>query len=114
MVYIKKVYGQSQATECYFCDKRATTENSQGAPTCIDHKSKDIGLKKCLCGKYLEIRKSKFGIFFLCSSCGPISIKKAKETENNSEYNINKAFRPKEKTFDKEKTYTLEELEDIL
>jgi len=116
MVFIKKVYGESQATPCYFCDKRATTENDEGVPTCIDHKSKQVPPQKCVCGKTFEIKKSRFGAFFLCSSCGPVSLKKAKqEAANPSEYNINKKYRPvkKEPKYQENKVYTLDELEDM-
>lgn len=113
-MFIKKVYGQSQATPCYFCDKRATTENNQGIPTCIEHKIKELQDQKCVCGKTFEIKKSRYGAFFLCQSCGPVSLKKAKQEKTiSSEYNINKKYRKQETTYDKNKVYTLEELENI-
>lgn len=115
MVFIKKVYGQSQVTECYFCLKPATTETELGIPACNDHKTKELKNEKCLCGKALDVKKSRFGAFFLCSSCGPISLKKAKQTKADaSEYNINKAFRQKkEPSYKENKVYTLDELEDM-
>lgn len=118
MVFIKKVYGESKAESCYFCDKRATTENSLGIPTCFEHKSKNAENQKCACGKTLEIRKSKFGAFFVCASCGPVSLKKAKDTKSDfSEYNINKKYRAPEKKlepkYEKDRIYTLDELEEM-
>ena len=114
-MFIKKVYGQSQVTECYFCGKPATTETEIGIPSCNEHKSKELGPEKCLCGKLLDVKKSRFGAFFVCPSCGPISLKKAKQAKAEAtEYNINKKFRPKkEETYDKTKVYTLDELEEM-
>jgi len=75
----KKVYGQSQTKACPFCGKLATTKNSQGVETCIDHKSKSMDGMVCSCGSVLQPKEGKYGAFFLCFNCGPISMKKALE-----------------------------------
>ncbi len=74
----RKVYGQSQEILCPFCGNQATARNGQGLPTCPHHTGKEINLK-CACGGWLDIRESKFGTFFTCMDCGPVSWKKAWE-----------------------------------
>ncbi len=94
-------------------------KNSQGLPVCNDHTKSILEGKKCACGETLQIKESKWGAFFLCKNCGPISTKKAKEGIDNSEYNINKKYRKQiptqesSKKPDGEKIMTLDELEDF-
>ena len=76
---LPKTYGSYREDSCPFCDKRATTQNSQGLPVCLDHKHAVLNDFKCACGKYLELRKGKFGVFFNCLKCGNYSMKKALE-----------------------------------
>ena len=45
--------------------------------------------KKCSCGNSLEVKKSKWGAFYVCPSCGPISQNKA-DNMDTAGYNINK------------------------
>jgi hypothetical protein len=104
----RKIYGQSKIEECIFCKKTATTENSQGMPVCKEHKNKQVVDKKCVCGEYLDIKKGKFGSFYLCINCGPMSIAKAEEMEINNNVKLNKKFRQKE-----DKIYTLDELDKM-
>jgi hypothetical protein len=78
---IPKKYGAYREDNCIFCGKRATTKNSQGITVCIEHKDAILNDMKCACGKYLDIKQSKYGFFFLCEKCGCISPKKA--FENN-------------------------------
>ena len=78
-MYIPKRYGQSRVDSCPFCDKRATTENSQGIPVCASHKNAILNELKCACGSYLETRTGKFGTYFYCMKCGNVSMKKAME-----------------------------------
>jgi len=74
----RKVYGQSQELLCPFCGERATVKNEQGLPTCTHHRHKEMNLK-CVCGSWLDIKESKYGTFFVCMECGPVSWKKAWE-----------------------------------
>ncbi len=76
---IPKKYGQYRIDKCPFCDKRAMTENKQGVPVCLDHKSRLINDFKCVCGGYLDVRKGKWGAYFNCFKCGNISFKKGME-----------------------------------
>jgi len=75
-VRFKKVYGASKVDKCPFCGKTATTENLQGVPVCLAHKTKSIDLK-CVCGEWLDIKKGKFGAFAVCINCGAMSLTKA-------------------------------------
>jgi hypothetical protein len=78
-MYIPKKYGQSKVDSCPFCNKQATTTNKEGFPVCIAHKDALFDDMKCVCGKPLESRTGKYGKFFLCEDCGPISVKKVLE-----------------------------------
>jgi len=73
----KKMYGQSKNTQCLFCGKIATTSNEQEIPVCNLHKHARLNDFKCACGDWLDIKKSKYGIFFTCMNCGVISLSKA-------------------------------------
>jgi hypothetical protein len=75
----RKVYGKSKDNECLFCGAVAFVKNDQQAPTCLAHKQERIGDMKCLCGSWLDIRESKWGVFFTCMSCGVLSLRKVKE-----------------------------------
>lgn len=76
---IPKRYGQSLVNRCPFCQRQATTENYQGVPTCLEHKKEELLDLKCACGEYLDIKKGKYGAFFLCMNCGPVSFAKGLE-----------------------------------
>ena len=73
----QKVYGQSKDTNCLFCGKLATTKNEQEVPVCLDHKNAKLNDFKCACGEWLDLRTSKYGIFFTCMNCGTVSRAKA-------------------------------------
>ncbi|MFH1072981.1 MAG: hypothetical protein V1743_06140, partial [Nanoarchaeota archaeon] len=60
----------------------ALTENLQGIPVCLDHKNRKTGELKCVCGDYVDIKKGKYGTFFLCMRCGPMNLRKIKECNN--------------------------------
>lgn len=112
----KKIYGQSKQETCEFCGKTALLKNSQGLTVCSEHSKSVLEGKKCACGEMMQVKESKWGAFFLCKNCGPISTKKANENLDNSEYNINKKYRKqpveaKPKT-DENKIMTLDELEE--
>jgi len=83
-MYIPKRYGESQANKCPFCADPATTTNGEKVPVCQRHKDKELGLLKCMCGRYLAIMHGKFGVFFNCLNCGNINLKKALEINNMS------------------------------
>jgi hypothetical protein len=76
---IPKVYGQSREDSCFFCGSRALAENVQGLPVCIPHKKAEVGNLKCVCGEYVDVKKGKYGAFFLCMRCGPLNLRKIKE-----------------------------------
>lgn len=78
-MHFKKVYGQSKNPTCLFCKKLATTKNKQKVPVCAKHKDAWLNDFKCVCGQYLDIKESKYGMFFLCMNCGPVSLAKALE-----------------------------------
>ena len=72
----KKIYGASQKTSCPFCGDTATTTNFQKIPVCLAHKHEELNDLKCACGDWLDIKFGKFGPFFVCMNCGPISFSK--------------------------------------
>jgi len=80
-MFRKKVYGESGRTICPFCGADATTKNPQGLPVCRHHTRDEINLK-CACGEWLDIKESKYGTFFLCMRCGPVSYKRGLEMNN--------------------------------
>ena len=95
-MFNKKVYGQSQTNSCAFCSKIATTKNSQELPACVEHIKNIQESKKCVCGEFLDIKQSKWGAFYLCKNCGPISPKKANDMEAPTDgcgFKLNKKFR---------------------
>lgn len=77
----RKVYGESGNLVCPFCGQVATTKNEQGLPVCRHHTSDEIDLK-CVCGGWLDIKESKYGTFFVCMECGPVSYKRGLEINN--------------------------------
>lgn len=89
-MYIPKRYGESKIEGCPFCGMQSTTTNSQGVPVCQTHKNSELIDMKCICGEYLDIKKGKFGMFFTCMNCGPISMKKALEMNDVRDKNVNK------------------------
>lgn len=78
-MYIPKRYGMSKIDSCPFCQKHATTMNSQKVPVCAAHKQEMLDGLKCICGSTLDILNGKFGVFFSCMKCGNISLKKVLE-----------------------------------
>jgi ssDNA-binding Zn-finger/Zn-ribbon topoisomerase 1 len=50
-----------------FCGKSAITFNNEGIPCCVSHKNKKIPVPLCPeCGLKMQIKKSKFGVFWGC------------------------------------------------
>lgn len=77
---MRKEYGKSSIDKCIFCDDNAFSYNDQRFPVCKDHKNAivDMDKIKCSCKSYLDIKQGKYGTFFLCMNCGPVSIAKVK------------------------------------
>ena len=75
-MHIPKRYGQGRVDKCPFCDDTATKTNKQGFTVCGRHTTAEIGLMKCACGSSLDIKKGKYGMFFLCFNCGPVNANK--------------------------------------
>lgn len=118
----KKVYGDSKQDACVFCGSNARYENPQGFTVCADHKSKEMEAMRCACGDWLDIRKSKWGAFFTCTKCGPISLKKAMDVKDGNlgdGFKLNKKFRQVEikrkapVKYEEDVIYTLDELESM-
>ena len=89
---MKKIYGLSRKENCYFCSKSATTLNSQGVPSCINHKENTVEKRRCVCGFDMEVKKGKYGPFFLCQNCGPKSFEKAENMDTQG-FKLNKKYR---------------------
>jgi len=75
-MYRKKIYGSYRTESCPFCERTATTLNSQKLPVCHQHKNAVLGEVKCSCGDYLDIMTGKYGAFFNCMNCGPQNLEK--------------------------------------
>ena len=78
-MFIPKKYGQSKIENCPFCQKQATAMNRQNVPVCIIHKEESLDDLKCICGKMLDMKHGKYGVFFTCMSCGNMNLKKVME-----------------------------------
>ena len=78
-MYIPKRYGQSKIDLCPFCKKSATTKNSQQVPVCYAHKASILPDLTCFCGDYLDLKDGQFGVYFSCTNCGNINLRKALE-----------------------------------
>ena len=63
--------------ECIFCGGQAVSKNKQNFPVCVVHKKEELPDMKCACGEFLLTKESKYGPFFICLECGPVSLKKA-------------------------------------
>lgn len=79
---MRKRYGESQVNSCPFCEAIAIAKNKQGIPVCEKHKSAVLNDFKCICGEYLDIMQGKYGMFFNCMRCGPVSFRKALEVND--------------------------------
>jgi len=78
---MREIYGSSNVDSCIFCSARALALNEQQFPVCTNHRNAIVNMDKlkCPCGSYLDIKKGKYGAFFLCMNCGPRSISKIRE-----------------------------------
>ena len=71
--------------------------NAQGFPVCLAHRDAELGEMKCVCGEPLDAQKGKFGVFFTCLNCGPMTARKAFEV--NAVKDVSKRHaRPNQKT----------------
>lgn len=75
----RKVYGSYKTETCPYCGITATAKNKIGVPVCTKHISTDSLDIKCVCGSWLDPKEGKFGFFFLCEKCGPVSFSRAME-----------------------------------
>ncbi len=89
-MYIPKKYCSYQKNVCVFCGKTSTVTNAQGLLTCIADQRKTLEEKKCACGEMLELKQGKYGPFFLCRSCGPMSLKKSMDSDTQGLYKTTK------------------------
>lgn len=80
---LPKTYGQSSVAQCPFCGGAAYAKNSQNVPCCTKHKDLKLPDLKCICGGWLDQRESKFGVFFTCMKCGPVSFNKMMDTNGD-------------------------------
>lgn len=87
---IPKRYGKGLVNKCPFCDRTATTTNSQGVSVCHRHKNSRLGELKCVCGEYVEQRKGRHGVYFYCINCGNMSAKKIFEVNNIKDAGVGK------------------------
>jgi len=78
-MHIPNRYGQSRVDMCPFCQKQATTMNSQKVPVCAAHREERLDDLKCVCGSVLEMLHGKFGVFFSCIKCGNMNLRKVLE-----------------------------------
>jgi hypothetical protein len=112
-MFRRKEYGKSKIEKCPFCNLQSIYTNKQGFAVCKDHKDSILNDMKCVCGDYLDLRKSKYGMFFTCMNCGAMSQTKvfsinevkdisekkkvAKNENNNSQKQISKNILNKQK-----------------
>jgi hypothetical protein len=90
-MYLPKRYGQSSVASCPFCGGQAFAKNDQNVPCCTKHKHLKLPDLKCICGGWLDQRESKFGVFFTCMKCGPVSFSKMMATNGDA---IQKVLNP--------------------
>lgn len=78
-MHLPRKYGESRIEKCPFCRQQAIAVNAQGFPVCLAHRDAELGEMKCVCGEPLDVQKGKFGVFFSCLNCGPMTTRKAFE-----------------------------------
>ncbi|MCB9361851.1 hypothetical protein H6504_00305 [Candidatus Woesearchaeota archaeon] len=88
----RTTYGESKIDSCAFCDKQGIYTNSQNLRVCKDHTHSIMKDVQCICGKYMELKKTKNSAFFVCPDCGPQKIQRLKEFQTG-EFKLNKKFR---------------------
>lgn len=78
----KKHYGNYQIPKCFFCGNGATQKNNDGLPVCKNDRDKSMMTNPVCpnCRGFMELKKSKYGMFFVCINCGPISLAKYKRS----------------------------------
>jgi len=78
----RKVYGSYKTEICPYCRSVATVKNKIGIPVCTKHIGTDSLDIKCVCGSWLDGREGKYGFFFVCEKCGPVSFARAMEMKS--------------------------------
>jgi len=78
-MYIPKKIGEYKIDPCPFCGEASMVRNKMGIPVCSKHKTTPFPAVKCMCGGALDLKEGKWGPFFLCFKCGPVSMKKVLE-----------------------------------
>ncbi|HIH24119.1 TPA: hypothetical protein HA251_03740 [Candidatus Woesearchaeota archaeon] len=84
LMHLPKRYGQSSVSACPFCGGQAFAKNDQGIPCCTKHKALRLPDLKCICGRWLDQRESKFGVFYTCMSCGAVSFAKMMDANGDA------------------------------
>ena len=75
----RKEYGMSKFETCPFCDRQAITKNNQGMLVCSKHINEEFNNLKCICGLFVDMKKSKHGVYFSCPQCGNMNVRKILE-----------------------------------
>ena len=101
----RRVYGQSKVDKCLFCKQQATTISEQKVPVCRAHTRSVLGVMRCVCNKFLESRSSKWGLFFTCTDCGSLSLRKVLEFNKVVDVSVSESIdpAPKKKVLSKSK-----------
>jgi ribosomal protein L37AE/L43A len=99
-------YGESTMSACPICGRPAIVRNDQGIPVCVDHKRSSVSGKCPMCSGDLELRDGKFGKFFLCGKCGPVSMKKAEMQSGGYSSKTGGTASPSEKAKERANAFT--------
>lgn len=91
-MYIPKRYGEQKKETCPFCGKEARLFNRQQLAVCKDHIQELLQEMKCVCGRFLERKSGKFGIFFICSNCGTMNMRKVLEINTITQGTTKRTF----------------------
>ena len=87
-MYNNKSIDGRKVERCPFCNEIATVYNSQKLPVCKNHKNAVMNNMKCICGKLLELRTGKFGIYFNCITCGNFNLGKVLEVNELKDVSV--------------------------
>lgn len=90
----RKVYGESMTTLCAFCGKQAVTRNRERVPVCEAHRTAKLEEVRCGCGRLMDLKEGKWGPFFVCPACGPMSFEKARERSRAFDHRENPRAEP--------------------
>lgn len=76
---MKKRYGSYQVIVCINCDKAAVTRKKTGTPCCEAHRFSADPEVFCICGKQMEIRLGKYGVYGACLCGYTVNYQKIKD-----------------------------------